>query len=483
MAFPPTATRPGPRSGPRTGPWAVFRHAALGAGALATAMVLPLSSVANAQETQPRTIEDTEINDILHRECDPIFAAAGLDPKSVQIIMIEDRELNAGTMSTKLIGIYTGLIQETKTPNELIGVMAHETGHAAGGHTVRGDAEMQRAAMNPMLLTLGLGLLALAAGAPGAGAALLSSAPYFGALGAVGYSREQESRADQAGVTYLEKAGQSARGLVDFFDNFRYQEVFEEARRYQFFQDHPISSERIETLRRRAEEQPHYNAVDPPDLIALHEVMKAKLFAFTQDPQQTFQKYPESDTSYPARYARAIAYYRETEVEMALKAIDALLADQPSNPYLWELKGQVLFEAGRAKESEEPHRRSVELKPAAPLLRINLARAILAQEDGKRAPEAIEHLQKALAYDHENAFAWSLMAQAYDAKGDGGDARLAAAEERYSLGDLAQARIFALRARELLPRNTPEWRRATDIVLVANPTKDDLRQMGGGPGF
>ena len=451
----------------------------LGAGALAAATVGPLSSIAYAQDAPPHTIEDTEIDEILHKECDPIFAAAGLDPKSVQIVMIEDKELNAGTMSTKLIGIYTGLIEETKTPNELIGVMAHETGHAAGGHTVRGDAEMQRAAMNPMLMTLGLGLLAIAAGAGGAGAALISSAPYFGALGAIGYSREQESRADQAAITYLEKAGMSSRGLVDFFDNFRYQEVFEQARRYQFFQDHPISSERIETLRRRVEEQPHYNAVDPPDLIALHEVMKAKLFAFTEPPQQTFMKFPESDTSFPARYARAIAYYRETEVEMAMKALDNLLADYPNDPYLWELKGQVLFEAGRAKESEGPHQRSVDLKPQAPLLRINLARAILAQEDGKRADEAIVHLQKALAFDRDNAFAWALLAQAWDAKGDGGQARLAAAEERFSIGDMVQARIFALRARELLPRNTPEWRRATDIVLVANPGKDDLRKMGG----
>jgi predicted Zn-dependent protease len=318
----------------------------------------------------------------------------------------------------------------------------------------------------------------VAAGAPDAGAALLGSSGYFATLGALGYSREQESRADQAAVTYLEKAGESSKGLVEFFDNFRYQEVFEEARRYPFFQTHPISSERVEGLRRRAEEQPHYNTPDPADLIALHEVMKAKLLAFTQPPQQTFIKYPETDTSYPARYARAIAYYRESEMDYALKAIDALLVEQPNNPYLWELKGQALFEAGRAKESEGPHRRSVELKPNAPLLQINLARAILAQEDGKRADEAIVHLEKALAFERDNPFAWALMAQAYDAKGDGGAARLASAEEHYSLGDMVQARVFALRARELLPRNTPQYRRATDIVLVANPTKNDLRELG-----
>ncbi len=450
----------------------------LGAATAAMVLASPLS-VVRAQTDQPHGIEDTEINDILHKECDPVFAVAGLNPKTMKILLISDKSLNAGTASGQLIGINTGLIQETETPNQLVGVMAHETGHAAGGHTVRGESEMNHAALAPLLLTLGLGLLAAAAGAPDAGLALLGSAGYFGQLGALGYSREQESRADQAAITYLEKSGQSSKGLVDFFDNFRYQEVFEEARRFPFFQSHPVSGERIEALRRRAEEQRHYNDVDTPEAIAQHAVMKAKLFAFIEPPEQTFLKYDPKDLSYPARYARAIAYYRETEPDMAIQAIDNLLADFPNNPYLWELKGQVLFEAGRAKLSEAPHRKSVELKPDAPLLRINLARAILAQEDGKRVNEAIEQLNKALALDHESAFAWALMAQAEDARGDGGAARLASAEERFSLGDMAQARIFALRAREILPKNTPQWRRATDIVLVSNPSKNDLKALAG----
>jgi len=193
--------------------------------------------------------------------------------------------------------------------------------------------------------------------------------------------------------------------------------------------------------------------------------------------------YPESDTSFPARYARAIAYYKETETDKAVGLIDGLIKDYPDNPYLWELKGQVLFEAGRPKEAEPAHRRSVELKPNAPLLQINLAQSILAQEDGKRADEAIAHLQKALAVEKDNAIAWGDMAQAYDAKGDGGDARLASAEARYAIGDMTQARIFAMRARELLKHDSPEWRRATDIVLTANPSRNDLKAISGGAGY
>jgi predicted Zn-dependent protease len=457
------------------------RRAVLALAAFSTVASGPLSlahaQTASAAGAIPNQIRDTEIEEILHKECDPVFAAAGLDPKHMQFDLYQG-EMNAFTVSAQEEAIATDLILRTETPNQIIGVMAHETGHAAGGHIER-QGENERAGMVPFLLTLGLGVLAAAAGAPDAGAALASSAGYFGTLGYLGYTRQMEARADQAAITYLNNAHESPKGLVDFFDAFRYEEVFEQARRFPYFQNHPISSERIELLRRRAEEQPDYNKPDSPEAIAEYDIMKAKLFGFINPPQQTFMTYKESDTSFPARYARAIAYYKETETETALKLIDGMIKDYPDNPYLWELKGQVLFEAGRAKEAEPAHRRSVELKPDAPLLQINLAQAILAQEDGKRADEAIAHLQKALAVEKDNAIAWALMAQAYDAKGDGGDARLASAEARYAIGDMTQARIFALRARQLLPHNTPEYRRATDIVLTSNPTRDDLKAMAG----
>ena len=456
------------------------RFVALFVGALAAAFA---PALAFAQQQQPafNIIRDTEIEAIIRKDAEPIWRAAGLNPADVKLHLVGQNELQAFVSNGQQMFIYTGLIKETQNPNQLIGVIAHETGHMAGGHLAR-SGDMNKAAMAPFLLTLGLGILAAAAGAPDAAAALLSSSQYFGTLGALGYSRTQEAAADQAAITYLNRANISTRGLVDFFDNFRYEEVFSEARRFPFFQSHPISSERIELLRRRAEEQKSYNEKDSPEALRDHEIMKAKLFGFMEPPAQTFIKYKEDDKSFPARYARAIAYYRGTEPERALKAIDALLTEQPQNPYLWELKGQVLFESGRAKEAEAPHRKSVELAPNAPLLRVNLAQAILAQDDPKRSDEVVAELQKSLALESDNALAWRMMAQAYDAKGQPGQARLAAAEESFFNGDMTRARIFALRAREMLTKDTPEWRRATDIVLVANPSQDELKSMSQGRG-
>lgn len=449
--------------------------AVVGGAAMVGALLAPVSPAA-AQDGPISLIRDTEVEAILHKDADPIFRAAGIDPKAVTIYIVGDQDMNAFVSGGQNLFVFTGLIAKTKTPNQLTGVIAHETGHMAGGHLVRG-AEGEKQALATYLLTMGLGVLAAAAGSPDAAAGLLYSSGYFAALTGAGFTRVQEASADQAAITYLEKAGMSGKGIVDFFDNFRYEEVFENARRYKFFQDHPITSERIAALQVRAAQQPHYNVVDTPEAQAEHEVMVAKLKAFENQPGQTLFDYPETDTSFPARYARAIAYYRDLQTDRALKLTDALIADQPNNPYLWELKGQTLFESGRPAEAEPAHRRSVELMPGAPLLRLNLAQTLLAEENPQKLDEAVAELHHAVNVEPDNAAAWMLMAQAYDRKDQPGMARLASAEQEFALGQLADAKIFAMRARHQLPKNSPEWRRATDIVLVSKPSKEDLQAL------
>jgi predicted Zn-dependent protease len=274
-------------------------------------------------------IRDTEIEAILAKNAEPILRAAGMDPKSIEILIVGSKDLNAFA-GPRVMGFNTGLILEADDPNELQGVIAHEVGHLAAGHSVR-SGDMNQAGMRPFLLTMGLGVLAALAGAPDAAAGLAGSASYFGTLGALGYSREQEARADQAGAMLLDRAGLSGRGLAEFFDNFRYQEVFDQARRFAYFRSHPISSDRIESLRRKVQQQPHYLAKDSPEALAEHAVMKAKLDGFL-NPQVAITKYSEKATDYPSRYARAIAYYQLKEPDRALKLIDTLLGEQPENP-------------------------------------------------------------------------------------------------------------------------------------------------------
>jgi predicted Zn-dependent protease len=420
---------------------------------------------------------DTEIEAIMHQEMDPIFSAANMDPKRVELYLVADPTLNAATLPGYRMVVNSGLIMQCTTPNELQGVLAHETGHMERGDVAR-VGESSRGVVGPMIIGLGLGILAALAGAPDAAAALIYSGSYFGQLNGLAFSRDDESRADQAAITYLEKAGYSGAGIVEFFNNFRYEEVFSDAKKYPYWVDHPLTDDRIEAITVRAKAQSHWAVKDTPEMIAQFEVMKAKIKAFMNRPYQTYVDYPDTDKSFPARYARAIADYRELETEKALKEIDALIAERPDDPYLYELKGQTLMESDRAKEAETPLRKSVELNPEAPLLRLLLGQDLITQNDPAKLQEAINTLNRSLVVEPDNPMPWLWLSQAYDAKGDEGMARLATAEQDFHLGQMKDARAFAMRARGFLKRGTPEWNRATDIVLTSNPSADDLRLLG-----
>jgi predicted Zn-dependent protease len=420
-------------------------------------------------------IRDTEIEGIIREWSDPVFVAMGLDPAEVEVLLINDPDLNAFATRGRIMGLHTGLILRTQDANQLLGVIAHEAGHIKNRHTLRDGAE--GAGMQPFLMTMALGALAAVAGAPDAGAALMASSQYFGTLGALKYMQSQEGEADVSALRAMDRAGESGRGLVQFFENFRAQEVFSDQRRYPYFRSHPLSSQRIEALRRPAEASPHYARQDSPERMAQHALVLAKIHAFMDHPNQTLRTYLPADESLPARYARAIAWYRDGQTERALTAVDALLAEQADNPYFWELKGQILFEEGRPTEAIGAHQRSVELKPDAPLLRVNLAHALIETNDAARLDEAVDQLRRATSMENDNTLAWRLLGQAYASQGKEGEARLASAEYYYAMGRTEQATQFALRARDMLDRDSNEWRRAMDIVFASGATQDDLDDL------
>lgn len=438
------------------------------ATALAATVALAFASPASAQNA----IRDTEIESIIHDWSAPVFTAMGLEPDEIEILLINDNNLNAFATRGRIMGLNTGLILRTQNPNQLLGVIAHEGGHIKNRHTLRDGA--QQAGMQPFLMTMALGALAIAAGAPDAGAVLLGNSQYFGTLSALRFMTHQEGEADNTAANALARAGESGRGLVEFFENFRSQEVFSEARRYPYFRSHPLSSQRIENLRRLVAESPAYNTPDSPERLAQHALILAKIHAFMDAPAFTYRAYPESDTSLPARYARAIAWYRDGQTDRALEAVDALITGDETNPYFWELKGQILFEEGRPQEAILAHGRSVELKPDAPLLRINLGHALLETNDPAKLDEAIANLRRAVTDEHDNSMGWRLLGQAYGAQGKEGEARLATAEMYFAIGQENEAVQFAMRARDHLQPGTSDWLRATDIVLSTGASEEDI---------
>ena len=413
-------------------------------------------------------IRDAEIETTLRSWTDPILEVAGLNPSDVGLYIINDPDLNAFVAGGQNIHLHTGLLIAADSPGQIKGVIAHETCHIACGHTIS-RTRAADVASRPALISIGLGVLVIAAGAGDAGAALIASSQQFAALNFFVHTRTEEAMADAAAVSYLAELGESPSGIVDFFDKYRYQEVLSEARRFGYFRSHPLAADRIRTTRALAEETGLMDVPPDAETQRQFDLMQAKLIGFIEPLGKVYQEYPRSDTSEPARYARAIAAMQSSDLTTSLGEIDWLLEEFPENPYYWELKGQALFEMGKAAESVEPHRKSLEYLPGHPLLLINYARSLIARDEDGDLEAGEEALRDALIKEPDNSYAWQQLAIALEKQGHRAEAELATAESAYHIRDYQRAHIFARRALDDLPRGTSQARRANDIRNVTDP--------------
>lgn len=447
------------------------RHSALAmARRTLASLAVVLLSATSSLAADKAGIRDAEIERILRGYSEPIFAAAGLDAKSVNIYIINDDSLNAFVAGGQNVFIHTGMITTLKTPNELKGVIAHETGHISGGHLARG-ADAAGKAEIPMIIGMLAGVAAIAAGAPDIGLGLLIGSQSVAQREFMTFSRTQEAAADQAGAKFMEATGQSPRGMYAVFDLFADQEALSGVKQDPFIRTHPLSRDRATSLLALVEASSFKDKLDTPKEQEDYDMMKAKLRGFIDSSTSVLRRYPFSDKSKPARYARAAAYFRAADLDSALPQIDSLLKDDPENPYFWELRGQMLVESSRPVEGVPAYRKAVMFAPNEPLLRIGLGSALLATEVESSVPEAIKHLKAAIKNEPENGMAWYYLADAYSRSGDETMAALATAERYFALRRYPQAINFAQRALPKLKENGRDWQRANDIISIAQASQ------------
>lgn len=423
-----------------------------------------------AQQRPMSFIRDAEIEQVLRGYLDPLLGAAGLRKGFIRVVLVADRSFNAFVIDGKRVFVNIGTIMDSTTPNQLIGVLAHETGHIAGGHLARLRTELERAQIIAIIGTL----LGGAAAVGGATSKQVGS-DGIGSIGALlggqelarrsllSYQRGEEQAADRAGIKFLAATGQSSKGMLETFERMANDQLFSGSRVDKYLQSHPLPQERVAALREIAPQSPFFAVKDPPARQAQHDMIRAKLLAFTGSAAEVGRRYPAYDQSLPARYARAISDYRFGRPDIALKNIDALIAGQPNNPYFHELKGQALLEAARPSEAIGPLRRAVALAPGQPLIRTLLGHALVAQDTPQSLTEAIRELGSATGRDPDNFEGFRYLAQAYGRKGDEGNAALASARGAMITGDYDEARRFARRAMPLLPAGSPAFLAARDI--------------------
>ena len=428
-----------------------------------------------AQRSGLSLIRDAEIEHTIRVFVTPAFVAAGLEPSSIKIYLVNDPAINAFVAAGQNIFINTGLIIRTENPGQLIGVVAHETGHIAGGHLARGE-EAMRTAFYESILSMVLGAAAMVAGGGGAGQAIMAGGQQVAQRSFLQFSRTQEAQADNAGVNFLTRSGQSARGLLEFLQILEGQEALTSNRQDPYVLTHPLSRERVAALRLEVEKSPFYNKPWPPEYVEMHKRIRAKLIGFMEPLGQVLRQYPETDQSRPARYARAIAYYRVPEFDKAISELDSLLKERPDDPYFLELKGQILLENGHVAESVPVYEAAVKNDPDEPLIRYALGQAQLSTEQPELTKTAIANLEQAVREDPDNPGAWYQLSVGYGRENNLGMAHLASAERAMLVGRPLDAKQQAERALTRLARGSPAALRAEDIVSIAGTRIKDERR-------
>lgn len=451
--------------------------------AIAALMALAMAVSAGPASAQPLpknaglpVIRDAEIEQLLREYTNPILRAAGLGQQNVQVVLIADKSFNAFVADARRIFVNIGALMESTTPNQIIGVLAHETGHIAGGHLAK-LREQLASAQTAAVIAMILGMGAMVAGggrdsgAAQAGAATLQGSQDIIRRTLLSYQRQHEDQADRAGVQFLNATHQSSKGMYETFRRFAEQVLYSAKYTDPYLQSHPMPADRVAALEGAARQSPYWDKKDPAELQMRHDMMRAKLFGFVEKPDTIARRYPHSDQSLPARYARAISAYRNADLRNAIVQIDALIAAQPGNPYFYELKGQALIENGRAAEAIAPLRKAVSMAPQPTLIQIMLGQALVATNNPQHADEAITLLRNALTREPEAADGYSQLAMAYGRKGDLAQADLASAQAAFMRGDLKTARELAARAKTRFPVGSPGWVKADDLVIVKLPTR------------
>lgn len=443
----------------------------------ATCLALLASLVLAVQPAAAQSLlRDAETEQLLKDMLAPLVEASELEPGNVEVVLVNDSSINAFVAGGQAIYVHTGLLNAADTANEVQGVLAHELGHITAGHAVRFD-ERTKVANKISLLSLLLGVGAVLAGAGDAGLGVIMAGQQAAMGSFLAYNRDQEAATDLAGVRYLSGAGISGKGMISFFEKLRGDEIragYSQAAEAAYGRTHPLTGDRIQVLRGLLDKDPAWDAVPDPDLQERLVRVKAKLYGFLATPQNTLKNYPLTDTSIPAHYARAYAYHKEARVDLALAETDALLAQEPDNPWFLELKGQVLLESGRPRDALVPLRRAVELTRAHPLIAGLLGHALIATEDPKNFDEAETVLRASVQKDRYNPFAWYQLGVVYEARGDLPRAQLASAEQQVMNRLYPEALRSAQAAEAGLPYGSADWLRAQDVALEA---RGELERM------
>ena len=424
-----------------------------------------------AKGTAKYFIIDAELQGHLNNLARPILIKAGLPPGVLKIFIIKDDSIGAFVTPGMKLFIHTGLIMRTKTPSQLLGVLAHEIGHIAAGHLIRRKEAIEDS-QNMTAVGLFLGSLAAATTQSGE----VAAATAFGTQNArinslLKFSRSQENAADQAAVNYLIATNISPFGMLEFLKTLEKEESLIIDRRSQYATTHPNTHDRINFVKNQIDLYPDLSTHLDAQKRDRHDRIIAKLIGFLTRPEETFQKYPRSNTTIAAKYAQAIAFYKEAHLAKAITELDHLITLEKQNPYFWELKGQILLEKNEKEMARAAYEKAYSFSRDVMILQ-QLAKVELLLNTQRSNSDALKHLEKVIRKIPESPATWKQLAIAQGRNGQMALAQLSLAEEALLRGDYARALKKALFFKKNLTQDLFAHQRALDIIKYAEQAQD-----------
>jgi len=430
----------------------------------------------NSQARNATLIRDAEIENTIRMYSTPVFKAAGLDPRYINIYIVNDSSLNAFVAGGQNLFIHTGLIIQSDSASQIIGVIAHETGHIAGGHLSRMQDALSASSIPSILSIILGGAASLATGRGDVGAAIVSAGSSIGARNLLSYSRGEEASADHAALKLLDKTNQSAQGFLEFMKVLEDQDLLSLSTQDPYVLSHPMSSNRVRTVQHHVDQSPYSKIPTPDRFIKMHARMKAKLMAFISPPRQTLLIYKNSNRNIESRYARTIAYYRKGDIKTAMSLINRLIVEYPIDPYFIELRGQILFENGKIDDALRDYQKAHDILPHSAVVSKELAYAQIESGRVELLKPAIRNLRMALAKEPKSPDSWHLLAIAYRRTGKKGQSSLALAEKALLKGKPDIAKYHSGLAEQLFQSGTREWLQAQDIKVFAKNLEKKLKK-------
>ena len=408
-------------------------------------------------------INDTETEKLLIELITPLANAANIPDGRLRVHIVNDDDFNAFVMGGEDVYLYTGLLKQIKSPVALQAVVAHELGHTLGGHmaqmSARMVAEMKRALM---IQALGVGLM-VAGGNPSLGAGVLAGAGGVAQQSMLAFSRDEERIADDMGVDIMAAAGLDPNAFIDVFEQMREMSDAFESRVNPNRINHPLTAERLKNVREKITK----TKIEKQDKKTIarqsadYELVRAKLIGYLDTSARVLTQYPYSDKGDGAIYARAIANMRGGNLDAARTGTRTLISHKPTNPYFYELLGDIEFQFGHYDDSVIAYEKSLELLPDAP--QIQTALALVLNERNKPGDKArAAELTRTAILTEPSPLTYWVLAQTF-ADGDG-RADWAMAEYYSMNNDEKNAKSYAKRARKKLKSGTPEYIKSGDIL-------------------